>query len=53
MEYIGQQYETLELVFQGPEPCGSQVEIDLRADVAPAGQEPVRVKGFYAGGRHL
>ena len=48
-QYIGKQYETLELVFEGPEPCGSQVKIDLRAAIGLPGQAPARVKGFYAG----
>ena len=48
MEYIGKQYETLELVYNGPEPCGSQVEIDLTGRFV-SGETDVTVKGFYAG----
>ena len=43
------QYETMEFCLDGPPPAGSQVEIDLRAMIGPEGEEPIEVKGFYAG----
>ena len=48
MRYQGKQYETMELVFQGPAPQGSQVEIDLTGHFCLNDSE-VTVKGFYAG----
>ena len=49
MPFNGKQYETLELVFKGPKPSGSHVEIDLTANVSFPEQEPIHIKGFYAG----
>jgi hypothetical protein len=42
------QYETFELVLQGKEPEGSQVDVDVTAQFTLGGKTTV-VKGFYAG----
>ena len=42
------QYKTFELRFRGPEPEGSEAQIDLAA-VFSHGEKEIRVKGFYAG----
>lgn len=42
------QYEMYELVFQGEEPQGSQVAVDVNAIFSCNGEEKI-VKGFYAG----
>lgn len=42
------QYEVCEFIFQGKEPEGSYVQIDMTAVFTTQGEE-VKVKGFYAG----
>lgn len=43
------QYEMFELSFKGPEPEGSEAQVDVTA-VFTCEEEKVTVKGFYAGG---
>lgn len=43
------QYEMYEITLQGPEPTGSQVQIDLEMTIRCGDEEWKKVKGFYAG----